>query len=374
MSSSKSATPAKQDYFDFAHLHRKEVVWMSQNTNTIPLIPAIRQAVLSALEEGEYNLYPRRAGIFGLKEAILADLGLRGHEVLITNGGLEALYIATRALLKPNDEVIATDPSFLPVHAQVGLSGAHVRELDIYKKPWKLTASAVEDAINPQTRALFVEDPHNPLGSGYSRMEKQELIRVAEEHRLLFIDDITYRDFNPDHFLAAEEYPEGTITAYSFSKGCGLAGMRIGALVAPPNLMNAMRAYDTNVLGANVLAQRAALAALEFKEDWIHHVREICRINKEIIRRTVEKVKGTYLPVYPAMANHFCIDVSGRGVDPNALEGELLYNHKIHVRGGGYLSPRHGKEFIRLSFTIPTEQCLKFEEAFPKAVGDLAER
>ncbi len=374
MATKQNRAPAKQDYFEWAHRHRHEIVWMSQNTNTIPLTPKIKDAIITSVAEAEYNLYPYKPGIFGLREAILEDLELKGQEVLITNGGLEALYIIARGLLKPGEEVITTDPSFLPFHHQASLSHTVVKEVDIYRKPYKLTPGMVEETVGPKTRMLFLEDPHNPLGSGYTHREKEALLDVAQEHNLYVVDDITYRDFDPDHFLAAEAYPEGTVTAYSFSKGCGLAGMRIGALVAPPELMRVLKPFDTNVLGANVLAQRAALAALECKDDWIHHVREVCKVNQGIIRRTVEKVKGTFLPVFPAKANNFCIDVSGRGVDPEALEGELLTQHLIHVRAGSYLSPKHGGEFIRLSFTVPTEQCLQFEEAFPAAVGALAQR
>src|SRR3989304_10467849 len=115
---------ASIDNFEFAHRHRREVVWMSQNTNTIPMPRAITDAVLRSVEEAEYNLYPFKRGLFGLPEAVKEDLGLEDHEVLITNGGIEGEYMATRALLKPGDEVVSTAPSFLPIHDQVGMAGA----------------------------------------------------------------------------------------------------------------------------------------------------------------------------------------------------------------------------------------------------------
>ena len=79
------------DNFAFAHEHRKQIAWMSQNTNTIPLTPKIKQAMIDAIEDGEYHLYPHRRGIAGLPEAIKDDLGLPDHEVVVTNGGLEGI-------------------------------------------------------------------------------------------------------------------------------------------------------------------------------------------------------------------------------------------------------------------------------------------
>src|SRR3989442_13805311 len=112
-----------KDNFEFAHEHRHEVAWMSQNTNTLPVHPSILDAIRTSADEREFNLYPRKAGISGLSEAIKADLGLvDAVEMILTNGGIEGEYIATRALLKAGDEVISTDPAFLPIHDHVAMT------------------------------------------------------------------------------------------------------------------------------------------------------------------------------------------------------------------------------------------------------------
>ncbi|TLZ72319.1 MAG: pyridoxal phosphate-dependent aminotransferase [Methanobacteriota archaeon] len=359
------------DNFEFAHEHRRDVVWMSQNTNTIPMPRPIKEAILRSVEEAEYNLYPFKRGLFGLPEAVREDLGLEAQDVLITNGGIEGEYMATRALLKPGDEVVSTDPSFLPIHDQIAMAGARAVELDIYRKDYKLHADAAAKAVTPRTRALLLIDPNNPLGVGYTRSEVKGLARVAEDHGLWLLHDITYRDFNPDHVLASEFYPERTLLSYSFSKGPGLAGMRVGALLGMPEALKEIRRYDTNVLGTNVLAQRAALAALGCKREWLPAVRDIVRRNQEIIRDTVKRVDGCELPVFPSKANMFVIDTAATGVAPDAVEDRLLHDHMIHVRAGGYLSKRFGSKFVRVSFTVPTEQCEKFARAFPKVMETL---
>jgi aspartate/methionine/tyrosine aminotransferase len=362
---------ASLDNFEFAHEHRREVAWMSQNTNTLPVHPMVEAAIRKSVEEHEYNLYGFKRGIFGLPEAIQADLGLDGFDVLLTNGGIEGEYIATRALLKAGDEVLSTDPSFLPIHDQVGMAAAKPVSVDIYRKPWVSTPEWANEAVTPATKALLLIDPNNPLGSGYTRSQVKGLAEVAEDHGLWLINDITYRDFNPDHVLAAEFCPEKTLVSYSFSKGPGLAGMRVGAILAPPETMKELRRFDTNVLGVNVIAQRAALAALESKTEWLPGVRKMCAANQEAIRKAVAQVDGASLPVFPSKANMFCIDVSATGVNPERVEEVLLHEHLVHTRAGSYLSKKSGSKFLRVSFTVPEADTLRFARAFPIVVEAL---
>src|SRR5207247_10945442 len=120
------------------------------------------------------------------------------------------------------------------------------------------------------------------------------------------------------------------------SKGPGLAGMRIGAILGPPDAIKALRKYDTNVLGVNVLAQRAALAALGAKKEWLPEVRRVCERNQETIRRTVAKVDGASLPVYPSKANMFVIVLAPTGVHREAVEQRWLFDDCAATCAGRY--------------------------------------
>src|SRR2546423_12540105 len=371
----RSPPMASKDNFKSAPERRREAAWMSQNTNTLPVHPEILAAIRQSVEEREFNLYPRKAGVPGLVEAIQEDLGLEGFDVLLTNGGIEGEYIATRSLLGPGNEVLSTDPSFLPIHDQVAMSEAKAIEVDIYRKPYVLTPEWANASITPATKMLLLIDPNNPLGSGYTRDRVRGLSDVVRDHDLWLLNDVTYRDFSKGHVLASAFYPEKTLTSYSFSKGPGLAGMRIGALVAPPGgtVMKALRPFHTNVLGVNVLAQRAALAALRTKKEWLREVRATCERNQATIRRAVEKVDGASLPIYPSSANMFVIDLSETGVNPETVEERLLLDHLVHTRAGSYLSRRHGGKFLRVSFTVPEPDAKRFAEAFPAVMEALAE-
>jgi aspartate/methionine/tyrosine aminotransferase len=361
------------DPFEYAHQRANEIVWMSQNTNHLSTHPAVEAAILEAVKEREYNLYPHHAGVQGLPEAILNDLHApSNYRSLVTNGGIEALYVITRALLKAGDTVVATDPSFLPIHDEIRMSAAIPKEINIYRPPWKLTPDWVNEAVDGSTKMLLLIDPINPLGTAYTKDEVRALCEIAADKKLLVLDDLTYRDFNPNHIPAYHFLPDSTVVAYSFSKSCGMAGMRLGALVAPEPLMGKLKVYNTNVLSANVLAQRAALAALKTKPEWLDGLRKTVARNQEIIKSAVDKVNGAFIPVYPSFANMLVVDIGNTGVDPDKVQEKMLYEHQVFIRSGKYVSKAHGTRFIRVSFTVPEAGAQKFAKVFVQVMSELS--
>jgi aspartate/methionine/tyrosine aminotransferase len=182
---------------------------------------------------------------------------------------------------------------------------------------------------------------------------------------------VTYRDFSEKHFETTQWAPERTFIAYSFSKSCGMAGMRIGALAAPKDLMDKVMPYNTNDLSVNVVAQRGALAALQTKKEWFPKTFKICCANQRLIRRAVRKVEGARLPVFPSQANMFCIDISATGVDPDIVEQRMLFDHNVFIRSGNYVSKQFGSKFIRASFSVMPPMARRFAEAFPAVMEQL---
>lgn len=366
------SAPPRRDPFRFAHEHRDEIAWLSQNTNHLDTTPRIQEALVESVKARDYEYYPHKDGIFGLADLARADLGLDPTwNVQLTHGALEGVYVIMRALLQPGDEVIATDPSFQPLHHQARLTGAKVVEIPIYQEPWKLTVEQARAAITDNTKVLLLIDPINPIGTEYTRAEVEAFANLAREHDLVLLHDITYHDFAYEPTLAGEFYPEKTVYAVSYSKNCGFAGLRIGALMAKEPLMAKIRPHLVNTLGTNVLAQAATKAALETKKEWMPRVLAQSRRNQEIIRDAVAKTEGCFIPVFPSSSNTLIIDVSQRGLDPNQIEERLLFDHKVFVRGGPYLSQRFGAKFVRVSFSVPEEHVRRFADAWPKVVASL---
>ncbi|MCI4327771.1 MAG: pyridoxal phosphate-dependent aminotransferase [Thermoplasmata archaeon] len=365
-------TNAPFEPFPYAHAHRREIVWMSQNTNhLVPPEPATN-AIRQALDERRYEGYPLAAGLPELRSLVVSDLGLPSDVgCLLTAGGTEALYMLTRALLAPGDEVVASDPSYLIIHKFIELAGARPVPLDIYAPPYRLTADRVAEAIGPKTKMILLIDPLNPHGSGYPPEEVRAIAELAKDHGLWLLNDITYRDFADVHTLAYPFHPEKTLTVWSVSKNCGLAGLRIGGLAAAPDVTQAIHRFNTNDLGVNILAQVAALADLQTKSKWFGNVRTTCRQNQATIREAVAATPGTFLPVYPSQANMFAIDISATGIAPERLQETLLRDDGVFLRAGNYLSPKFGGRFVRVSFSNPPSEIAKFASVFPAAVERL---
>lgn len=360
------------DAFRYAHQHHAEIAWLSQNTNHL-VPPSVTSAALeAAIRERRYEGYPYAPGSLELRRLVLADLGMDPASGLVVSaGGTESLYMLTRALLAPGDEVVASDPSYLIIHKFIELAGARTRNLEIYQPPFRLTSDRIREAISPKTRMILLIDPLNPLGTGYPVEEVRAIAEIARDKKLLLLNDITYRDFADGHTLAHTIAPEATLTVWSVSKNCGLAGLRLGGVAGTPELIQKVARYNTNDLGVNVLAQAAATAALATKSQWFPKVRAQTRANQERIRAVVEAVPGTSLPVFPSQANMFVIDLAKAEVTPEALQQELLLRHGVFVRAGNYLSPQFGGRFVRLSFSNPPEDIERFAEAFPIAVEAL---
>ena len=273
--------------FDYAHAN-KNVVWMSQNTNHLPTHSAIQKAIRKATDEREYTKYPLASGLPQLKNLILEDLGLHDHDLHLTNGGTEALYCLMRHIQPRGSEMITSDPSYFVVHKFAKLGGAKCTDIPIYHGNYRFDVEDIKEAITPDSKSIFLIDPLNPLGSTYPKDEKRAICEVAEDHDLWVIDDITYRDFAPEHTLAAKLLPEKTITAYSVSKNCGLAGLRIGSLVGPKEFIRDVRGTMVSDLGINVIGQRAAVAALETKPDWLPGLVDTAVKNQGLIKNAVE--------------------------------------------------------------------------------------
>ena len=367
------STPAS-DAFRYAHAHHDEIAWLSQNTNHLVPKEIIRSALESAVRDRRFEGYPLATGDPELLEAIAKDFGTSGLSPFLTGGGTEALYMTTRALLSPGDEVIASDPSYLIIHRFVELCGAVPKNLDIYAPPYRLSVDRIQEAVGPRTRMILLIDPLNPLGSGYPREEVRAIAELAHDRHVVLLNDVTYRDFSDGHALAAEFAPEETVTVWSVSKNCGLAGLRLGGLLARPELLKTITRFNTNDLGVNVLSQAAALAALRTKPQWIGAVVRQTRANGARIRDVVAGVPGATLPVYPSRANMMVIDIAPTGVSPDAVQDEMLRHHGVFVRAGNYLSPKHGGRFVRVSFSNPPTDIERFATAFPVTMKALRAR
>ena len=345
------------------------LMWLGQNTNHFPTHPAVKQAMLDSLAREEYHAYAPPAGMEALRRLIRLDLGLPDHAVLVTDGGVGALYTVCRTLAEPGVTFVTTDPGWKwPLQFSMA-SGATVVELPIYDaaQGYRLTSAQLEAAVDERTRIIYLVDPNNPLGVCYTEREIEAFAAIARNAGAYFVHDCTYRDFADRHTLAARFYPERSITIYSFSKWLGLAGLRVGAIVAAPEVLERLAAAPPNNLGSNVVSQRAAIAGLKIKGEWLPEINRRQRRNQAEIKQAADRIPGMHVAVWPSQANFLVIEVIGAGITPEQLVA--AYNAEgIMIRQGTYHTPRFGHRFVKVSTTVPEAWADAFVERLPAMV------
>ena len=359
----------KNRYFDDL-FNDPNLMWLGQNTNHFATHPAVVKAMTDSIRSEEYHAYAPPAGIEELRQLIQQDLALPDASVLITDGGVEGLYNACRNLSEPGVDFVTTDPGWKWPMAFAKASGARIVEIPIYKpeQGYRLTVAQLEAAVTEKTRLIYLVDPNNPLGVCYSAAEIEAFTRIARRAGAYFLHDCTYFHFADNHTLAAKFYPEKTITIYSFSKWLGLAGLRVGAIVANPDLIERLAAAPPNNLGCNVVSQRAAIAGLKIKKDWFPEINRRQRRNQAEILKATQRVPGMAVAVYPSQANFLVVECIDAGVTPEALVAAYRAEN-IMIRQGTYHTPVFGHRFVKVSTTVPEAWADAFCERLPAMVA-----
>jgi aspartate/methionine/tyrosine aminotransferase len=244
-------------------------------------------------------------GLEALRSAFAARLREKGagpadvdaRHVLVGAGATHAIYCGLRAVLDPGDEVVVAAP-YWPLTTGVVLAagGAPVEvplTTRLYEEPSLDAASVIERALTPRTRAIYLITPNNPDGKVYSPEQLASIARLAVARDLWVLADEVYFDFVYEgaHTSIArlEGMAERTMSAYSLSKSHGLAGARVGFLVAPERVLAVARRVSTHTLfNVPVATQRVALAALSAGPSWSDGVRRVYREARDATLRALE--------------------------------------------------------------------------------------
>ncbi len=340
--------------------------WLGQNTNHAKLHPAVIEAMERCIRDEEFHIYAPPAGLEELRNGITADLGLQDLSALVSDGAVASLYHVCHTFLQPGDEFITTDPTWNWPMAFARAVGATVKQVPIYgdEYGYRLAPQRLAEAITPRTRMVYLVDPNNPLGTACTPDEIDAITAIVRDAGAMLIHDCTYRHFAYDHTLAATRYPEKTITVYSFSKWLGLAGLRVGAIVAHGDVVERLASAPPNNLGSSIFAQRAAAAGLRVKSEWFPAVLAQQRNNQRLVKEAVDRIEGLRMPVYPSNGNFVVIETAGSGVTPEALVAEYQA-HNIMIRQGAYHTPTFGDRFVKVSVSVPEEWVQEFVDLLP---------
>jgi len=267
--------------------------WFGESDEVTPEV--IRRAAIESIERGE-TFYAQNLGLPELRDAIAQYTGtlhpaVDASRVVVTSGGVNALMLAMQALVDAGDEVVVVTPVWPNLVAQPAILGAAVRCMPLVPVggAWTLDLEALLAAVTRRTKALVVNAPNNPTGWTLTREEQQRLLEHCRATGTWLVADEVYERlyFEPSpracapSFLDIATPDDRLIVAHSFSKSFLMTGWRLGWLVVPASLTDALgKLIEFNTSCASVFTQRAALAALahcdEITPRIVAHLRE-CR-------------------------------------------------------------------------------------------------
>jgi len=198
---------------------------------------------------------------------------LTPDHVLVTASSCLGMALTMLAILNPGDEVIVFSPYFAMYRSQIELSGGVCVEVPTYgSEGYAINGDRLRAAITPKTKAIIFNNPCNPTGAAYGIDTLKLLYNIAEEHDLLIVaDEIYTRYMFNGPFVPICSFPgamKRTVTLNSFSKNFMMTGWRIGYIIASPDIVSAaMHINNSLVYTAPAPSQRAAIKALELRED-----------------------------------------------------------------------------------------------------------
>jgi histidinol-phosphate aminotransferase len=288
------------------------------NENTGGCSPKVVEAV-RAFDARGLATYPDYAA--AVMETA-AFLGVAPDRVVLTNGLDEGLLLTAIAYLAPSEqapEVVMALPAFEPY-----VSTARAMRARLVMVPsgpdYAFPVDDVLDAVTPQTKLIYINNPNNPTGQPVSK-DHIRRIATAAPHAVVFVDE-AYHDFMGENFLdEAPSYPN-VLIGRTFSKAYGLAGMRVGVMIARPELLEpirfAMPLFNLNVVAVQAL--RAALADREFRPWYLAQA----AASKQLLYEALDRIGLRY---WKSAANFVLVDGAARArelVDGMIARGVLV--------------------------------------------------
>ena len=304
----------------------RPVISFAAGEPDFPTPPHVVEAALSAVKDPANHRYTPAAGLAPLKKAIaektLRDSGwaVEPGQVVVTNGGKQAVYQAFQALLNPGDEVILPTPYWTTYPEAIALAGGIPVEVFAgADQDYKVTVAQLEAARTPRTKALLFVSPSNPTGAVLSAEDTRAIGEWALENDLWVIADEIYQnlvyDMGVEHALSIVEAVPGLsekcILINGVAKTYAMTGWRLGWMVGPPDVIAAATNLQSH-LSSNVsnISQLAALSALEGDQDAATTMRDAFNVRRHTIVKGLNAIDGVLCPT-PQGAFYVYPDVSG---------------------------------------------------------------
>ena len=293
----------------------------------------IKEAAIQAIHDN-YSTYSPVDGYLDLKQAICRkfkrdnNLDYKPSEVVVSTGAKQSIANVAMVLLNPGDEVLLPAPYWVSYSAIATLAEATYKEIpSTVETDFKISPEQLEAAITPKTKLIFFNSPNNPSGTVYTEAEYRALAAVIEKYPNIFVlSDEIYEHINYGEplfgFAAIESMRDRTITVNGVAKAFAMTGWRIGYLGAPEWIAKACNKLQGQITsGANSIAQRATIAALDAPISKIQFMVDEFKNRRDIIVGLLSEIEGVKCNV-PGGAFYVFPDVS-------SFFGKTIKGYKI---------------------------------------------
>ena len=319
----------------------------------------IRDEGIYSLEKGR-TFYTSNAGLKELKIEISKYLDRRfglsydyNKEMLVTVGGSEAIDIAMRAMLDPQDEVLIPQPSYVSyVPCCVLANGTPVPIELKAENEFRLTAEELEAAITPKTKLLVMPFPNNPTGAVMEKKDLDAVAEVVKKHDLFVLSDEIYAELTYlDNHVSIASIPgmrERTIVINGFSKSHAMTGWRLGYACGPEVIIKQMlKIHQFAIMCAPTTSQYAAVEALRNGDEDVAMMREEYNGRRRYVLERFKEMGLSCFEPFGAFYAFPCIKDLGMTSDEFATK--LLQTKKVAVVPGTAFGAC-GEGFLRISY------------------------
>jgi aminotransferase len=326
----------------------------------------IVEAGVASLRRGRTH-YTSNYGTLELRRALAAHLERRYHvaydpigEILITVGASEAVDLALRATCDPGDEVILHEPSYVAYVPAIRFAGGTAVHVSTHlDDDFALDPAALERAITPRTKAIFLGYPCNPTGAVLSDAIQDQIAEIAVRHDLLVYSDeiydrLAYGTYRHRALSSLPGMRERTILMGGFSKAYAMTGWRVGWLCAPAGILEGIvKIHQYGIMSAPTTAQDAALEALTNGEADVERMLAAYDRRRRLI---VDGFNAIGLPTFePRGAFYAFPQVTSTGLDAETFAEKLLNEEHVAVVPGGAFGPS-GEGHVRACYATSEEQ------------------
>ena len=340
----------------------------------------IRDVAIRSLENGE-TYYTSNSGLTELRSEISKYLERKFElkydakdEVIVTIGGSEAIDLAVRAVVNPDDEVIIPVPSFVCYGPITEMACGKPVFVDTYEKDkFKLTPENLKKAITPKTKMLVLPFPNNPTGAIMTREELEGIADVIRDTNIIVLSDEIYAEmtYGRKHvsFASLPGMRERTIVVNGFSKAYAMTGWRMGYVVAPREIVGQMhKIHQYAIMCAPTTSQYAAIEALKNGDSDIEMMTEEYNRRRRFI---VDGLRSIGLSCFePEGAFYVYPNISGFGLTSEQFCEKLLYEEKVAIVPGTAFGDC-GEGFARISYAYSVKHITQALEKMEKFVKKL---